>query len=282
MKISVAYLGIPGSNSEQAARKYFGNGDEITDISARSFVDIFDAVESGHANFGVLPLENSLAGTVAQSYELLTRHENIHVVGEIILPIEHALMALPGVRLEDIRYVRSHPQALAQCEIFLKEHDIESIEWYNTAGSARDLAGEKLTDTAAIASPDVADIFGLNIIAENIQDIPENYTRFLVLSKQTGERSPEANKTSLVFTTRHEPGALVNCLLTISNNGLNLTKIESRPLRHTPWQYCFHIDFEGHIEDHNAQKALDELRQKASMVRVIGSYPAAEELRKRV
>lgn len=274
MTKKVAYLGIPGAFSEEAARQYFGNA--VEDIAARSFTDIFEAVHNGdNETFGILPVENSLAGTVAQSYELLTHYDGLQISGEIILHIEHALMALPGVGLNNIKTVRSHPQALAQCAKFLQKHKWELKDWYNTAGSAKDLAEEGLTDTAAIASPTVAGIYGLDILARGIQDIANNYTRFFVVSKQAGKIAKNS-KTSLIFKTRHEPGSLVACLQCLSDQGLNLTKIESRPIRDTPWEYFFYVDVEGYISEPHVKEALASLLQSASMVRVLGSYPAAE------
>jgi prephenate dehydratase/prephenate dehydrogenase len=267
----VIYLGIKGAFSEQAARQYFG--DTVEYISAQSFSEIFHAVQSGEADYGILPIENSLAGTVAQSYELLTQHD-VRVVGEVILHIEHALLALPGVELANIKKVRSHPQALEQCAEFIKRHHLEPVSWYNTAGSAKDLAHENLTDTAAIASPVVAEIYGLNVLAHNIQDMAGNYTRFLILGHK--HQPPTGHdKTSLIFVTTHKPGSLVECLLCLSTRQINLTKIESRPQRDKPWEYIFYIDFEGHEDDASVREALADLTAKSAYVRVLGSYPAA-------
>lgn len=270
----IAYLGIRGAFSERASRKHFG--DDIIDVAVTSFAEIFDAVANDRADYGVLPLENSLAGTVSGSYELLTQYADIHVVGEVILRIRHALMALPGVSLSDVRFARSHPQALAQSAQFLKAHHIEPVNWYNTAGSAKDLADDQLTDTAAIASPDVANIYGLTVLANDIQDIDDNYTRFLIISKQ-GLTVGQGNKTSLIFTTAHKPGALVDCLQCISDAGLNLTKIESRPLRSTPWEYIFYVDFTTDLGADAVNATLTELAQHATMVRVLGSYTMADD-----
>jgi len=270
----VAYLGIQGAYSEQATRKHFG--DDVEDISAASTKEIFEAVESAAADYGVLPIENSLAGTVAQSYELLTAH-NLQIIGEIIIPIQHALLAPPGTKLEDIKKVRSHPQGLAQCATFIEEHGFERENWYNTAGSAKDLAAQPVPGVAAIASEVNAELYGLDILATNIQDEDHNYTRFLALAPE-GTEMPRAeqNKTSLLFRAAHEPGSLVMCLLCFATRGINLTKIESRPTRENPWEYMFYTDFEGHIEDEAVQGALRSLGKLATEIRVLGSYPVAD------
>jgi prephenate dehydratase len=267
----VAYLGIKGAYSERAAAQHFGK--DMQDVQCSNFADILALVESGQVDHGILPIENSLAGTVSQSYELLTDHD-VKIQGEVILKIEHALLALPGTKLEDLKQVRSHPQALAQCADFLKAHNLEPVSWYNTAGSAKDLAADPVAGVGAIAGADVAEMYGLDVLATNIQDIAENYTRFFVLGR--GEVAPaEHNKTSLIFTTKHKPGALVACLQCFAGRDINLTKLESRPLRDRPWEYIFYMDFEGHTEDANFQAAFDDLQEHTAFVRVLGSYPAA-------
>lgn len=272
MSKRVAYLGIKGAYSEQAARQHFG--DNIIDVQCQSFNDVFTAIEQGQADYGIQPIENSLAGTVAQSYELLTQH-TCKIQAEVILHIEHALMALPDTKLADLKQVRSHPQALAQCTTFLRKHGLEPVNWYNTAGSAKDLAESPVPNVGAIASPSVAALYGLDIIATGIQDQPHNFTRFFVLGHEDAPKS-KRNKTSLIFTTKHEPGALVNCLLAFSRRHINLTKIESRPLRERPWEYLFYIDLEVHTDDEAFRASYEELTANTSYVRVLGSYPAVE------
>lgn len=268
----VAYLGIRGAFSEQAARKYFDQ--DMQDISAGSFADIFNAVDQAEAEYGILPIENSLTGSVAGSYELLTRYDNLRVSGEIILKIEHALLALPGVRIEDIKSVRSHPQALSQCNNFLSKYEFERVSWYNTAGSAKDLVAEGAQDVAAIASAINGEIYGLAILADQIQDNDANFTRFLVISQSEGQKG-DHNKTSIIFKTEHKPGSLARSLNILADNGLNLTRIESRPVRDVPWEYIFYIDFEGFKDDGNVQTALSSLQASTAELRVLGSYPAA-------
>ena len=268
----VAYLGIKGAYSERAAAQHFG--DEMDDVQCQSFDDILALVESGEVDHGILPIENSLAGTVSTAYELLTAHQ-VKIQGEVILKIDHALLAMPGTTLADIKQVRSHPQALAQCASFLKEHNFEPVNWYNTAGSAKDLAADPVPGVAAIAGADVAEMYGLEVITTQIQDVEQNYTRFFVLG-QTEVAPAKQNKTSLIFTTKHKPGALVECLLCFGRRNINLTKLESRPLRDRPWEYLFYMDFEGHTQDANFQEAFAELQEHTADVRVLGSYPAAE------
>lgn len=268
----VAYLGIKGAYSEQAARQHFG--DDMIDVQCQSFDSIFEKLADNEADYGILPIENSLAGTVSQSYELLTRHD-AQICGEVILHIDHVLLGLPGTTLSDIKQVRSHPQALAQCAKFIKQHGLEPVNWYNTAGSAKDLAEQPVNGVAAIASPIAAALYGLEVLAENIQDIPGNYTRFFVLGSEPAIAS-DRNKTSLVFTTKHQPGALVNCLHCFADRGINLTKLESRPLRDRPWEYIFYMDFNGHVNDAAFKEAFADLQQHAAYVRLLGSYPAVE------
>jgi prephenate dehydratase len=267
--IKVAYLGIKGAFSEQAARAYFGH--DLEDVTARSFADIFQYVKDGSAAYGILPIENSLAGTVANSYELLSRHD-ISIQGEIVLHIQHALLALPGVTLAQLDSVRSHPQALEQCAGFIAQHNLSKEVWYNTAGSAKDLVADGLTTTGAIASEHVAQIYGLDVLATDIQDDPENYTRFVVLGQGEAPRAAHS-KTSLMFTVMHKPGSLVDCLQVLASRGINLTKIESRPRRGRPWEYIFYVDIDGHKSDDSVLIALDELEAHTDYLRVLGSYP---------
>ena len=272
MTARVAYLGIKGAFSEQAARDFFG--DDLYDVQCQSFAEIFTAIETDQADYGILPVENSLAGTVSQSYELLTHH-TAHIQGEIILYIEHALLALPNTSLADIEQVRSHPQALAQCAEFLRDNHLQPVEWYNTAGAAKDVLQDATQRIAAIASPRVGEMYGLQILARHIQDLPNNFTRFFALGKSPTERA-EYNKTSLLFSVKDRSGVLVDCLLCFSRNNINLSKIESRPTRHQPWQYMFYVDLHGHVHDANFKGAIEALKQEAATVQILGSYPAAE------
>lgn len=271
---TVAYLGIRGSYSEQAARQHFG--DDLHYIACQSFDQIFERVENGEATYGILPMENTLAGAVSQSYELLTEH-TLRVQAEVILRVDHALMAMPGTTVAMLKSVRSHPQALAQCTSFLKTHRLEPTNWYSTAGAAQDLAAHPHPEIGAIASREVAELYGLSLLATDIQDEPHNYTRFFILG-QADAPPAEVNKTSIIFTVKHEPGALAACLDAIAQQGINMSKIESRPTRDTPWVYNFYIDFEGHLDDEKTQATLNALQERTEFLRVLGSYPVAVTL----
>ena len=269
--ISAAFQGERGAYSEEAIYQFFGS--EVETQPCRSFDGIFEVVESGATDYGVLPVENSTAGSINQAYDLLLDHD-LHIWSEVILRVRHALLAPPGVRLEDLRRVCSHPQALARCDRFLTRHNLEPVPTYDTAGAARELAAHPEAEVGAIASALAAEIYGLEVLAEGIEDVPWNYTRFFTLSEQDPPRA-ERNKTSLVFTVRHVPGSLHGCLGEFAAQGINLTKIESRPRRNRPWHYIFYLDFEGHWQDPECEKALLGLLRRAAFVKMLGSYPAA-------
>lgn len=271
MKI-VAFQGERGAYSEQAARQHFG-GDVVT-LPCAAFEGIFAAIDSGEADFGVLPVENSLAGSINRAYDLLLEHD-LRAWGEILFRVRHNLLAPAGATLEQIHTVRSHPQALAQCERWLSQRGLKAVTWYDTAGSAKELAANPEPGVAAIASTLAAETYGLEILASGIEDLAWNYTRFFVIGR--GEPPIVAKaKTSLVFAVTHEAGALVNCLNEFSSRGINLTKIESRPRRNRPWHYVFYLDFDGHWQDPACQQALVGLLARAAFVKLLGSYPAAE------
>jgi prephenate dehydratase len=236
-------------------------------------VDIFAAVESGDADYAMLPIENAVAGSVTESYELLVEHD-LRVRAEVILRVRHMLLGVPGAKLSDLRHVRSHPQALAQCERYLTRRGLEPLPAFDTAGSARDLAEHPDPQSGAIASALAAELYGLEILDRNIEDLTFNYTRFFVLGLEDPPRS-QRSKTSLVFTTRHQPGALYESLGEFAKRNINLTKIESRPRRNHPWQYLFYLDFEGHWQDQECEAALMGLLRRSSFVKLLGSYPAA-------
>ena len=268
----VAFQGIHGAYSEQAIRQHFGDAVEV--VPCRSFAEMFQLIEAHEAQCGMLPIENALAGTVAQSYELLMDHD-LRVQGEVILHVQHALLAPQGTRLSDLQRVRSHPQALAQCEQFLRRYGLETEPWYDTAGSARDLAAAPIPGVGAIAGPLAAKLYGLDVLEKNIEDVPFNFTRFFIVGHDDPPRA-ERNKSSLVFAVRHRPAALYECLGEFAERGINLTKIESRPRRNRPWEYLFYLDFEGHWQDPTCEAALVALLRRASFVKMLGSYPAAE------
>jgi prephenate dehydratase len=272
-KPTIAFQGEHGAYSEQAARQYFG--DEIATLPCRTFRAIPDALQDGRARFGLLPVENSLAGAVVSAYDLLIDYD-LHIQAEVILRVTHCLMAPPGAALVDIWQVRSHPQALLQCEATLRRLGLEPMEYYDTAGAARDLAADPQPGTAAIASALAAETYGLDILVRHLEDEDSNFTRFFVLGPEKPARR-DPSKTSIILTTRHAPGALHAALGELARRNINMTKIESRPRRNRPWHYLFYIDFEGHEEDEVVREALLGILQHSSFLKVLGSYPAAKD-----
>jgi len=267
----VAFQGVAGAYSEEAIRRFFGS--EVDGVPCRTLADIFFAVERHDADHGMLPVENAVAGSVTRSYELLMEHD-LRIYAEVILRVRHMLLALPGVQLSDLKRVRSHPQALAQCQRYLERHGLEPDPAFDTAGSARDLAADPEPGSAAIASELAAELYGLEILDRAIEDFPFNYTRFFVLALEDPPRA-QRNKTSLVFTTPHRPRSLYECLGEFAKRDVNLTKIESRPRLNQPWQYIFYLDFEGHCQDPKCEAAIMGLLRRSSFVKLLGSYPAA-------
>ena len=267
----VAFQGEHGAYSEQAIVQHFGP--DVKSLPCHSFADIFAAVGTGRATHGMPAVENSLAGTVIPAYDQLLNHD-LRIQAEVILRVEHCLMAAPGSTLADIKLVKSHHQALAQCAQTLQRLNITPIVHYDTAGSARDLAATPESGTAAIASELAAKTYGLDVLARNIEDLPFNYTRFFLLSAGSPARA-ERSKTSIIFTTPHTPGALFDVLGELAQRGLNLTKIESRPRRDQPWHYLFYVDFEGHEDEPAVQMALVGILKRTSLLKLLGSYPAA-------
>ena len=270
MTKKIAFQGIAGANSEMAIRQHFG--ETIDTHPCTNLTILFESIETGKVDYILLPVENALAGAVHGAYELLLDYD-LRIQAEIILHVHHALLAPSGTLLDDIQCVRSHPQALAQCERYLKRRNIRAIAWYDTAGSAQDLADQPEPHTGAIATTLAAKLYDLDILDTNIEDEPFNFTRFFVLGNEDPPRG-DYNKTSLVFATRHRPSALYDCLGEFAKRGLNLTKIESRPRRNRPWEPIFYVDFEGHWQDPLCQEALTRLLQQASFVKMFGSYPA--------
>jgi prephenate dehydratase len=268
----IAYQGVPGAFSEQASLQFCPQAEAV---GYPSFQAVFQAALSGECDYACLPVENSLAGSINQTYDLLT-DSVLHVVGEQIVRIHHNLLVRPGVKLAQVRRVYSHPQALEQCRAFITKHKLEAISDFDTAGAAKLLAENGGEGKAAIASKRAAEIYGLEVIAENIEDFDFNYTRFFILGVNEAPRGSGKHKSSLVLATRHRPGDLVRCLEEFLKAEVNMTKLESRPRRDKPWSYLFYIDIEGHIEDANVQAAMAGLMRKAAFVKFLGSYPAAE------
>lgn len=266
----VAFQGVSGAYSEQAIRQHFG--ETVETVPCHNFSALFDALYAGDVKYAMMPVENALAGAVNQAYELLMDYD-FRIQAEVILHVRHQLMALQGTKIEDVTQVRSHPQALAQCEKFLKRNGLTPVPSWDTAGSAMDLANDPDPNTAVIASALAGKLYNLDVLEPNIEDVSFNFTRFFVLGHDDAPRG-EYNKTSLVFATRHRPAALYECLGEFAQRGLNLTKIESRPRRNRPWEPVFYVDFEGHWQDPLCQEVLVSLLQRASFVKMFGSYPA--------
>jgi len=270
--VSVAYQGEPGAYSEEAAVRFFGNSTK--GLPYESLDLVFEAVERGEAPFAVVPVENSLEGSITRAYDLLL-DSPLMVCGETELRISHCLIALEGATLDTIKYVYSHPQALGQSRNYLRQLNAEIVPASDTAGSVRMIKAEKRQNCAAVASARSAEIYGMKILAREIEDNPHNFTRFFVLSK---EDSPPAgnDKTSIVFSLKHKPGALYDCLGEFAKRNVNLSKLESRPTRHQPWEYNFYMDFSGHREEKEVGEALKALEEHAVFVKILGSYPRAK------
>jgi prephenate dehydratase len=266
--MKIAFQGEPGAYSEQAVFNYFGT---VETLPCESFDRVFDSVVSGGSDNGLIPIENSLAGSIHQNYDLLLRHD-LHITGEYLLRVQHCLIVVPGVQKADIKKVISHPQALGQCAAYLRRLGVKTESTYDTAGSVKMLKESGARDTAAVASRRAAEIYGMQILEEGIEDNAENYTRFLAISK-TGTMPNGEAKTSIVFTLKNQPGALFKALSVFALRDIDLTKIESRPLQGKPWEYLFYIDFLGAAHEETARKALDHLGEYALMLRVLGSYP---------
>lgn len=266
----VAFQGEIGAYSEIAIYKYFGLDVEVKPCTHLS--DVFKSVESGEVDFGVVPVENSLEGSVNQTYDLFFVHD-LKVCGEVIVKIVHCLIAHPGVKLEDIKTVYSHPQALAQCRNFLEKMNCRVIPTFDTAGSVKMIRDEGLKNAAAIASERAARIYSMEILARDIGDSPNNYTRFFVLSKSDAPYTGK-DKTSIIFSIKSYPGSLYNVLGEFASRNINLTKIESRPTKETPWEYNFYLDFEGHRTEERCMEVLEALRKKTTFLKVLGSYRA--------
>jgi len=268
---SVAFQGERGAYSEEAIHEFFGT--DVETQPCRDFAGIFGGVESGSAEYGMLPVENSTAGSINRAFDLLLDHD-LRVSGEMFLRVRHALLAPRGTTLEDVRKVRSHPHALAQCDRYLGSRGWTAESAYDTAGSARHLAEQPEPGVAAIASRLAGQLYDLEELVYGIEDSLYNYTRFFILSHDAPARA-QRNKTSIVFCARHEPGALYECMGEFAKRRINLTKLESRPRLDHPWQYIFYLDFEGHCQDPESEAALMGVLRRSSFVKLLGSYPAA-------
>jgi prephenate dehydratase len=270
---SVAFQGERGSFSEEAAYKLLGQ--RIRVQPCETFAATFQSVVGGRTRYCLAPIENTLAGSVYENYDLLLKNQ-LHIVGETNLRIVHNLIAFPGVTLKDVRQVYSHPVALAQCDRFFVSHPkVEKIPFYDTAGAVKMLAARRLRGGAAIASRTAAEVYQARVLKTHLEDHRENYTRFLLLSK-AARLAPRANKVSIVFSTRNTPGALYRCLSVFALRDIDLSKMESRPLRGRPWEYFFYVDFLGNLKEQSCRKALAHLGEVTNFLRVLGCYESAK------
>ena len=270
-KVQAAYQGEPGAFSEKASRAYLG---EVETKGYPTFRQVFEKVAAGEAGCGVIPIENSLTGSIYQNYDLLLEFDVV-VTGEVKLRISHNLITHRGVKLDEIKKVYVHPQAAGQCDRFLREHkDWTLYQTYDTAGSVKMIRDEGVMDGAAIASVEAAKEYDMHVLTESIEDNPQNYTRFFIIaaSPQVNEK---CNKVSILYTTKNEPGALYSTLKLFSAKNLNLSKLESRPIPGRPWEYVFYVDFEGNSEDEVVSEMLSSLSKHTERYKILGCYPAA-------
>ena len=264
----IAFQGAPGAYSEAAAQRAWPG---VETVPCEQFEDVFAAVASGQTSHGLLPVENSTGGSIHRNYDLLLEHD-LPIVAETELQVVHHLVALPGTELSGIRRVCSHPQALAQCEAFLRSlPNVEIVATYDTAGSARLIRYQQLRDTAAVASARAAEIFGLTVVRSAIQDYRDNITRFLLVARDP-QPLGTPDKTSVVFALPNAPGALFKALSVFALRDIDLTKLESRPMRGRPWEYLFYVDLAAGRNDVRCGRALVHLAESARWVKTLGSY----------
>jgi prephenate dehydratase len=274
--MTVAYQGEPGAFSEEAARLFFGRAVRLTPLE--SFKDVFQFAAKHRSSYGIVPIENSVSGSIHQNYDLLLRHK-LHIIGEVKLRVRLHLMVLPGVSLNNIRSVYSHAQALGQCGDFLRSlRRVNVVAYYDTAGAAKMIRERDRRDSAAIASARAASAYRLKILRRNVESHHHNYTRFIALSSRPADPRV-GKKTSLVFSARNVPGALFKALAVFALREINLLKIESRPLIGKPWEYLFYVDVEGSTAHRRMQQALGHLDELTTFLRVLGSYPFGKTVR---
>jgi chorismate mutase/prephenate dehydratase len=271
--IEVAFQGQAGAYSQEAAFSFFGPS--VPTKSFDTLDDVFDAVQNGLISYGIVPVENSQEGSITRSYDLLLDYE-VMVCGEVLHRVSHCLIANKGVRIDTIKRIYSHPQALGQCQGFAKKLGLEMVPAYDTAGSVKMVKEQKIMDGAAIASARAARIYEMKIIAREIEDNPKNTTRFFILSKR--DTPPTGNdKTSIAFLLKHRPGTLYEALGEFARRDINLTKIESRPTKQKPWEYNFYLDFEGHHKDPVIHQTLSKMEDISLFFKILGSYPKAKQ-----
>lgn len=267
----VAFQGERGSFSEKAINLYFQ--EEVEPLPLKEFRDVFESILSGHSYYGMIPLENSLSGSIHQNYDLLLQYPDIRIVGEIKVRIVHNLIGLPTAEISDIKRVYSHPQGLAQCARFLESFpNWEKISYYDTAGSVAHIAKLNQKENAAIASEAAAKIYGLKILQSNIETNPQNYTRFVVIAREDNSYVANPNRISIVFATLDKPGALFYALEVLARHSYNMTKLESRPIPGKPWEYMFYVDVALQENISDLKLVLDELKKHTEELRILGLY----------
>lgn len=264
----VVYQGVPGAYSYIAMKRFFG--DEVDNYNVKTFRDAMEAVKLGEATYAVLPIENSTAGIVSDVYDLLNEYRN-YIVAETFVEVEHALLGVRGSTIEDIDTVYSHQQGLMQCRSFLREHEWQQFEQLNTAVSAKKVHDDNKKNQAAIASKEAGKLYGLDVLCEKINTEDNNTTRFVIISNER-KFVKNAGKVSICFETEHTAGSLYDMLSHIIYNGLNMTKIESRPIEGRAWQFRFYIDFMGNIDDANVMNALRGIEEEALSIKLLGNY----------
>ena len=274
--VRVAFQGERGAFSEDAAYKFFG--EQIDLLPCETLPEVFDRVKENKAEFGIAPVENSNAGTIVETYDLLLEHD-LNIVGETKLRIVHCLITHPNTELEGIKKIYAHPQAYAQCLNFCRSYpQWRYVPTYDTAGSVKIIKEEGIMDAGAIASQRAAEIYQMKILKKSIENNQQNITRFFIISEKPQEPNRKGNnKTSIVFATRHHAGALYECLGEFALRKINLTKLESRPRPNRPWQHVFYLDFEGNLDDEVSTQAIAGLLKRAVFVKILGCYKMAED-----
>ena len=278
-RVSIAFAGESGAFAEDAVLAAFG---DVERRALGSFREVFEAIAANRASAGVVPIENVINGTVRENYDLLLEHD-VRIVGEVVVPVRLCLAAIPGQRLEEIERVYSHIQALGQAERYLRARPWQLLTTYNTAGAGKAIADRGERGAAAVLSPRAAALFGLEILADEIGDLPGNRTRFVILAQPGASTAaisvdPDATRrTTLVLSVRNEPGTLLAVLRVFAEHGLNMSKLESRPSRERAWEYVFWVDLDADAKAADTQAALRDLAGVTAMTRVLGSYPKARE-----
>ncbi len=285
-RLAIGFQGEHGAYSEEAIYKQFGR--DVKTVPSATIHEVFNLTEAGAVDLGVVPVENSVEGSINETYDMLLS-SNLTVVGEVVLRVVHCLIALRTAKLGGIKTVYSHPQALAQCRNFVTSMGLEPIVTYDTAGSVKMIKEKHLDGASAIAGERAAEIYGLKVLKKGIEDYSTNSTRFLIVSReggtdQRGVKTRAArrggvspgSKTSLIFSVPHTPGSLYNALEVFAKAKINLTKIESRPTKERPWEYYFFVDIEGHRQDAKVLRALSELAKRTAFLKVLGSYPRSK------